>query len=111
MTAEIHPVDPQPILPPITCAWCCGHQDGHPGERHAVDQRCETEEARVHLDLADVAARNAYEHVGVYVEREGAAATPHVCLHFDDNIGVELTPPEARRLARHLRRMAALATL
>lgn len=105
------PADPQPILPPITCAAWCSHQDGHPDMRYAVDQRCATEEARVHLDLADRDARNAHEYVGVYVQREGAAATPHVYLHFDEDIGAELTPQEARRLARHLRRMAAMATL
>ncbi len=74
-----------------------------------MDQRCATEEARVYLDLANRDDRNAHEYVGVYVEREGAAATPHVYLHFDENIGVELTPQEARRLARHLRRAAHLA--
>ncbi len=89
----------------------CRHQDGHPSERHAIDQRCETEAARVYLDLADRDDRNAHEYVGVYLEREGAAATPHVYLHLDENIGAELTPQEARRLARHLRRMAAQASL
>ncbi len=39
------------------------------------------------------------------------AATPHVYLQFDDNIGAELTPQEALRLARHLRSAAHLARL
>jgi hypothetical protein len=38
-----------PILPPIACTSWCEHGDGHPGLRHAVDQRCETEEARAYL--------------------------------------------------------------
>ena len=99
----------QPILPPIVCTSWRRFQDGHSGMGHAEDPRCDNEEPRVYLDLADRYSKGAKEYVGVYVEHEGATAEAHVYLHFDQDVGVELTPQEARRLARHLRRMAELA--
>ena len=99
----------RPVLPPIKCASWCIHQDGHPDLRHVGDQRCETEEHRTYLHQP--IDRREYECVTAYVERQGAHAKPNLHLGFDGMSGVDLTPREARHLARHLRRLAMLAEL
>lgn len=96
-----------PILPPVVCASWCVHGDGHPGMRHTVDQSCESEEARAYLHLRT--DNEKADYVTTYVERPGAQATPTIHLGADGMAGVTLTPVEARRVARGLRRMARLA--
>jgi hypothetical protein len=49
--------------------------------------------------------------VTTYVERNGPQAKPAIHLGVDIDAGVKLTPTEARRLARDLRRMARLARM
>ncbi len=96
-----------PILPPISCTSWCQHGDGHPGLRHAPDQRCEAEEA--HTYLHNRKDNDQADYVTTYVVRNGPQATPTIHLGVDIDPGVTLTPSEARRLARSLRKMARLA--
>jgi hypothetical protein len=58
-----------PILPPIVCTSWCEHGDGHPGMRHAEDQRCETEEARTYLHNRK--DNDAADYVTTYIEGNG----------------------------------------
>ena len=96
-----------PVLPPIACTSWCEHGDGHPGMRHTEDQRCEAEEARAYLHHRK--NNDHADYVTTYVERSGQHATPTIHLGVDLDAGVKLTPAEARRLARSLRKMARLA--
>ena len=97
-----------PILPPIACTSWCEHGDGHPGLRHTEDQWCASEEARTYLHHRKY---NTHDYVTTYVERHDPEATPAIHLGIDVAPGVTLTPAEARRLARSLRKMARLARM
>lgn len=104
--AELRP----PVLPPIACTSWCVHQDGHPDLRHAEDQRCETEEHRTYLHLRmPESVEPGYNYVTAYAVRHGLTDLPSVFVGQGEDSGVFLTPAEARRLARGLRRMARLA--
>jgi hypothetical protein len=107
-TPDHSPVAQLPlILPPIACTSWCEHGDGHPGMRHTEDQSCESEEARTYLHNRK---DNDAEYVTTYVERNGLQVTPAIIhLGVDGMEGVTLTPADARRLARGLRKMARLA--
>jgi hypothetical protein len=96
-----------PILPPIVCTSWCEHGDGHPGMRHAEDQRCETEEARTYLhNRKDNGRLCDHLHRG-----QRPQATPAIHLGVDIDPGVTLTPAEARRLGRSMLKMARLARM
>ena len=84
----------RPVQPPIKCTSWRIHQDGHPDQRHAEDQRCETDEHRTYLHLRmPESVEHGYNYVTPYAT---GARTCRASLSGKGTIRGRSLPPPRR---------------
>jgi hypothetical protein len=97
---------------PIRCASWCEERDGHPRETFARDQWCRSIDApltvSLHPPFETIDGGEAPAEARVYAAQDAGAA-PYVTVVTHDDQGMNLTPTEARELARMLNHFAWVA--
>lgn len=97
---------------PVRCASWCQDGTGHAAERLAADQYCYSIDGTVTVSLeplVEVFDGPAIPAVARVYASQDPGEAPFVCLVNHDERGMNLTPTEARELAKQLNHYAWVA--
>ena len=97
---------------PIHCSSWCEEGDGHASAKFAADQWCRSIEGKVTVSLSapwEMVDGSITPAQAVVYAGQDAGEAPHVGLVNHQDQSMDLTPAEARELARQLRHFAWVA--